>query len=375
MQSYEESVARLHNHIKLFHDESREDFGEVYHSLGLALSKLGNYDESISSLNKALDMMTKVLGESHLSVAETRLDLAKILEECGNIDEAIGVYDHSITTLQAASGVDSRVIASAYSRLGTLFEEKGNVEASLHSFKQALKMYSEISPGSESRAVAETLFNIGKIYDQMDNHDKATSCFSECVKIFRSNDEECAIIGIALGNVAKNYARKKQFEKAVELSTESLRLQKQFAEAGDIAQSLFDLAIILKSWGKADQALQFFDEALRTYEEAYGLDAIAVAICRHNIGIIKKTLGESEVALRYFGEALRIHRLNEGDNSLDVANNLFQIGQIYDSFGKKEKSLKCFEECLKIRQDILGVEHLEVLAAQRYLAKAMKYNN
>lgn len=376
LQSYEESVSRLHNHIKVFCDESHdcEDLGEVYHSLGLAQSKLGTYEESISSLNKALDMMTKVLGESHLNVAETRLDLAKILEECGNIDEAIGVYDHSITALQAASGVDSRVIASAYSRLGTLFEEKGNIDASLHSYKQALKMYSENSPGSDSRAVAETLFNIGKIYDQMGNNDKANSCFSECVKIYRSNDEECAIIGIALGHVAKNYARKKQYAKAVELSTESLRLQKQFSEAADIAESLVDLGNILKSWGKADQAVQFYDEALRTYEEAVGLDAIAVAVCRHNIGILKKTLGESEVALRYFGEALRIHRLNEGDNSLDVANNLFQIGQIYDSFGKKEKSLKCFEECCKIRKDILGVEHLDVLAAERYRTKAMKYN-
>lgn len=376
LQSYEESVSRIHNHIKVFCDKSHdcEDLGEVYHSLGLAQSKLGTYEESISSLNKALDIMTKVLGESHLNVAETRLDLAKILEECGNIDEAISVYDHSITALQAASGVDARVIASAYSRLGTLFEEKGNVDASLYSYKQALKMYSEYSPGSNSRAVGETLFYIGKIYNKMGNHDKSNSCFSECVKIYRSNDEECAIIGIALGHIAQNYARKKQYAKAVELSTESLRLQKQFADAADIAESLVDLGNILKSWGKADQAVQFYDEALRTYEEAFGLDAIAVAVCRHNIGILKKTLGESEVALRYFGEALRIHRLNEGDNSLYVANNLFQIGQIYNSFGKKEKSLKCFEECLKIRKDILGVEHLDVLAAERYCTKAMKYN-
>jgi tetratricopeptide (TPR) repeat protein len=286
--------------------------------------------------------------------------------------KAIAVYDQAITTFQTISDSDSLAIASAYTRLGALFEEKCNTEASLYSWKKALKIYSAKS-GSDSSEVGETLYSIGKIYDHLGNYDKSTSCFSESVKNFRSNGEDSAVVGMALGYVAKNYARKKQYAKAVELSTEALRVQKQFANAGDIAESLVDLGNILKAWGKTDQALQFFEEALRTYKEAVGLDAIEVAVCRYNIGILKKALGETDAALRNFGEALRIHRIKEEDKSLYVANNLFQIGQIYDSLGKKEKSLKCFEECLKIREEILGEDHLDVLAAQRLVAKKIKY--
>jgi tetratricopeptide (TPR) repeat protein len=88
-KKYEESIARLHNHMKLFYDESHdcEEVGEVYHSLGLAQSKLGEYEESVTSLNRALEMRTKLFGKSNLSVAETRLDLAKVLDESGNTDE------------------------------------------------------------------------------------------------------------------------------------------------------------------------------------------------------------------------------------------------------------------------------------------------
>ena len=286
------------------------------------------------------------------------------------------MYDQAITTFQTVSGSDSRTIASAFTRLGALFEEKGNVEASLHSWKKALKIYSNSSmPGSDSSVLGDTFFHIGKIYNHIGNYDKSTSCFSESVKIYRSSGEDNAAVGMALGYVAKNYARKKQFAKAVELSTESLRLQRQFANAGDIAESLVDLGNILKAWGKTDQALQFFEEALRTYKEAFGIDSVEVAICRYNIGILKKALGEAEAALRYFGGALRIHRRTDGDKSLNVANNLFQIGQIYDSFGEKEKSLKCFEECSKIREEILGKDHLDVLAAQRFITKKIKYFN
>lgn len=262
-------------------------------------------------------------------------------------------------------------MASAYSCLGALLEEKGNNEASLHAWKQALKLYSSNS-GSDSMAVGEILYHLGSLYDELENFDKSTSCFSESVKIFRSKAEDNEMVGKALGLIGKNYARKKQYAKAVELSTESLRLQKQFAQAEDIAGSLLELGNILKAWGKADQASQFFEEALRTYEEALGTEAVEVAACRHNIGILKKQLGESEIALRSFGESLRVYRMKEGDKSLHVANNLFQIGLIYEIQGES-KSHHCFEECLKIREEILGEEHFDVMAAQRLVNKTTKY--
>ncbi len=149
-------------------------------------------------------------------------------------------------------------------------------------------------------------------------------------------------------------------------------MKKQHARAEDIAESLVDLGNILDAWGKSDQAIQFFDEALRTYIEALGLDSVEVASCKHSIALVKKSLGETEEALRYFGEALRIHRLKEGDKSLNVADILFQVGQIY-MVGDKDKAVKCFEECLRVRKEILGEDHLDVLAAQRFVGKTSKY--
>lgn len=211
------------------------------------------------------------------------------------------------------------------------------------------------------------MFQIGKVYDQLGNVDKSANCFAETVKIFRAKGEENAMVGVALTNIGKNYARKKQYTKAVEVITESLRIQKRYAEAGDIAETLVELGNTLKAWGKADQALKFYEEALKTYEEAAGVDSVEVAGCKHSIGILKKEMGKPESALRYFGEALRVHRMEDGDQNLNVADALFEIGQILDSFGDYDKSLQCYEECHQIRQEALGDEHMAVLAAERYV--------
>jgi tetratricopeptide (TPR) repeat protein len=338
----------------------------------------------------ALDIRIKLFGKTHVKVGETMLDLGKVFEEWGYSDEvsfgtnemhvyvdliimflvrsiqAIAVYDQAITTFNKIPNSDFRALASAYSRLGTLFEKNDNLEASLHSWKKALEIYTSKS-GRDSIVAGEILYSVGKIYHELGNLDKSVSCFSEAVKILRPKVEDNDMIGQALGHIGRNYARKKQYARAIELCTESLRLQKQFSEARHIAESLLELGNILKAWGKADQAMQFFEEALRTFEEAYGTNAVEAANCRFNLGTLNEQLGNSQTALRYFGEALRVYRTEEGDNSLNVASSLFQIGQIYDSYGKKDKALKCFEESLSIRHENLGDDHLDVLAAQRFV--------
>jgi tetratricopeptide (TPR) repeat protein len=286
--------------------------------------------------------------------------------------QAITVYDQALTLFHDLPYRDFSVVAEAYSRLGAIFEEKDNIEASLHAWKEALKI-SSIKLGNDSIAVAGILYHIGLLYVQLGNYDKSTKCLSESVKIFRSQTEGDSMVAVSLGFIGKNYMRKKQYAKAVEVSTESLRLKKQHARAEDVAESLVDLGNILKAWGKSDQAIQFFDEALRTYTEALGFDSVEVASCKHSIGLLKKSVGDTDAALRCFGESLQVYRRKEGDKSLNVADNLFQIGQIYESFGNKDKSMMCFEECLKVRKEILGDDHLEVLAAQRFVVKQLKY--
>lgn len=109
----------------------------------------------------------------------------------------------------------------------------------------------------------------------------------------------------------------------------------------------------------------FFIEAFRTYEEILGPNSVEVASSRYNIGHLQKQIGESKSALIYFTESLRVYRLNEGERSLNVANNLFQIGCIYNDLGERKKSKEIFGKCLDIRANILGDDHLEVLAAAR----------
>ena len=88
-QQYEECISRLRNHLETFFDKTHddEDTAKVYHSLGLAHGKVEEYEQSIASLNKALNIRTKSFGKTSLEVAETLFDLGNVLEDCGDPEE------------------------------------------------------------------------------------------------------------------------------------------------------------------------------------------------------------------------------------------------------------------------------------------------
>lgn len=378
-EQYDEALRRLESHLEKYCDDDdlSESIASVHELLGVAHRNLDQCAESIASLNKALDIRTNLFGDNSLQVANTLVEIGHTMEDMSDdADDAISVYDKAITIFQKfTSDVDSRKVAGAYTRLALLLDDKGNHEASLQSLKKALKLYSECN-GTDSVEVAETLHRLGKTYDHLGNYEKSAACFTRCIKIFRSvGDEYGAYISQALRSVGKNYARKKQFAKAVELCTESLKMQKELSgevELVEIAHSLLNIGDIMNQWDKPEQALQFYEEALNSYEEVVGFDSLDVALCKYNIGVVNKGMGESEKALKCFGEALKIHRMKEGDKSLNVATDLFQIAQIYDSYGNKRKALACFEECARIRENALDEDHLDVLAARRYISTLRK---
>mmetsp|Transcript_32625 Transcript_32625/g.62834 ORF Transcript_32625/g.62834 Transcript_32625/m.62834 type:complete len:325 (-) Transcript_32625:522-1496(-) len=137
---------------------------------------------------------------------------------------------------------------------------------------------------------------------------------------------------------------------------------------GVVLQNAIRVLILDSHRNKKEQSLQFYEEALRVYEESDSADASDVANCQQTIGILQKGLGDFETALTCFGKALRGHRSAEGDKSLSVATDLYYMGMLYDSFGEAEKALQCFHECLKIRRKELEEDHLDVLAAKRFIA-------
>jgi len=94
---YEECIGRFRNHLEVCYEGSddNKEVAEVYHLLGLAQSKVEEYEESVNSLNKALNIRQTLCRNPDLKIAETMLDLGKVFGEWGDSDEVSPDTSHS----------------------------------------------------------------------------------------------------------------------------------------------------------------------------------------------------------------------------------------------------------------------------------------
>jgi len=202
----------------------------------------------------------------------------------------------------------------------------------------------------------------------MGEHDESLSCFTEALRIFKldsgNNDTNVSLV---LNNLGINHARRKNYAKAIELCTEGLRIRRlQGSSETEIADSLFNIGHILDEWGKDEQAMKFYTEALQLYRKSLGDEDIEVANCLQYLAAIYTRNESLDKAIPCYTEALRLYRLKHGNENLDVASTLYQLGRVHGKRAEYDKALKCFTECLQIRRDQLGDDDLDVIAARRF---------
>ena len=132
---------------------------------------------------------------------------------------------------------------------------------------------------------------------------------------------------------------------------------------------------ILDEWGKLDQAMKFYSEALVKYRLNLGDDNEDVANCVQSIGLIHIRNEKHNTAIPLLFDILRIYRIKGGSESLDVARVLFNLGRIYGKGADYTKALSCFKECLKVRMKLLNSNHADISDARKYVDTTEKKMN
>ena len=90
LEKYDLCIELLKDCLKAYckdGDEDKEEVAAMYHELGIAHKEVEDYEESITSLKKALDIRIKLFGTCDLKVANTMLDFGRVLEKWRDSEE------------------------------------------------------------------------------------------------------------------------------------------------------------------------------------------------------------------------------------------------------------------------------------------------
>ena len=157
------------------------EYAQASHLLGLALKKIGQYQEAVRALTESLELY-RSLGDEERAAAVI-MDMGNTLIDANDFPGAHECFDNAITyyTSVASQAVQ---LASCYNNQGYLLAREGRVREAIASYHQAIEELGELD--HDVRVLAYT--NIGVLTAQEDTT-SAVSAFQKVMELTRPPDD------------------------------------------------------------------------------------------------------------------------------------------------------------------------------------------
>jgi tetratricopeptide (TPR) repeat protein len=161
-----------------------------------------------------------------------------------------------------------------------------------------------------------------------------------------------------------------EIDKALEFCQEKLHVQKN--RLGDnhprVARTLMIIADLIKH-NDANEALQYYKDALTILENSIPPDYQVISDCLKNVACLYDEYDMMEYALRCYLKALELDRLTLSSDHTSIANSLRNIGLFYEKMNNLTEALRYFIESLSICRTNYGPENKYVKLLEADIAR------
>ena len=222
------------------------------------------------------------------------------------------------------------------------------------------------SAGASHMAKGEAAEQKGRYADALAAYQKAATLINK--------EKDPKAWTVPANKVALMHWHMASCEKAEELHTEVLGLrEKRFGpEAAETAESLNNLAQLLKDTNRLTEAEPLMRRALAMGEASFGKDHPKVAIRLNNLArLLQDTnrLAEAEPLMR---RALAMDEASFGKDHSDVAIDLNNLATLHKETDRLAEAEPMMKGALRIMEDSLGREHPNSVTVMKNLAILQK---
>jgi len=297
--------------------------------------------------------------------AESRLAVVKMVT--GHYDEAERLARHAIAVYRATYGSEAPEVAPLLSTLGNIQQETGHLSESLDTYGEALTIVTRIDGGEHVRTVTLRA-RIGDVQRAMRRFDEALDSYGTALRIERAQlPADHAIIGgtlIRLGDLQRRMGR---YDDADRSFAESLPILSKGMNSGQYAQALQFHADLAKAQGRIDVAIERYRASYDAFHRTVG-DGVYTWLTALKLaeGLIEAgKLDEAETLALH--ASTNLERVST-DNNYDTAYVSSVMGTLRRAQGRDAEAAEQFRTNLALLIKIYGESHFEVAQTRVSLA-------
>lgn len=184
---------------------------------------------------------------------------------------------------------------------------------------------------------------------------------------------------------ADAHRTKGEYEAALKLYLKALQIFEEVASKENIANILFDIAIVCGMAKKHQASIKYYQNSIILYKELKNNENLAK--CYNNIAKIYSESGDFELSIENLELSLELRK--ELGDTKGYLRTIENVGKVYEQQGHLTVALEKYQECYKIAQDLddkfsiqvalnnIGVIHYNINdydSALQYLGESLQIN-
>ena len=302
------------------HEGNRKGEAITIGYMGNAFKQLGQHAKALEYLQRSLQMK-RDLGD-RLEEGKTLVNIGLFYKETSDYPKAIEFLNNA---LSIAKETNSELIeAAALNNLALVYDELGEYRRSLETYQRALALYKEPSSG-----MGDVIGNIGGINLLLGEYAEALRYYERALAI----DEQLQLkpkIALDLENIGLSLIGLGRANEAISILDRAITLAREGGMKKDEANCRKARASALLQLGRYSEALEQYNEARKTYEEA-GANAEPsfkqeLIEALGDLGNLQMRLGDAVSAEKDFRRALEMSESIKHPRGVTI--NLISLGDL-----------------------------------------------
>jgi eukaryotic-like serine/threonine-protein kinase len=321
---------------------SRE-LADSLNDLGVAQRHKAQWDTARATLEEALAMRRRFLGEEDPKVAVTHSELGRVLLDQGHMDEAEAHHRAALAIRRKVLGPADHETATSMSDLGLLLRDKGDRAGAEALFRETLAVTRK-TRGPRHPDVATALANLALTVSERGDPAAAEAMLREALAIGQASlGRNHPANAQRLANLAGALRRQGKLAEAEARGQEALAISRPALgpDHPTVVRQEVILARIYLDQRRPADAEKLLLHALAVQQKSYSPSD-------WRLGVTQSLLGAAYLGLSRFAEAepylLRAFAIlpvtpgSEGQKDSEARANLSRLAALYEAWGRPEKA-------------------------------------
>lgn len=260
---------------------------------------------------------------------------------------------------------------AAHELLADTYDELGAYAQSEEHYRAALDIRKQVQ-GDNHPDVASELGNIAMIKETAGRPEEAKQLYQQILPILEADKTKQPELSSLLTNMGILYKSLGEFEKGLAFHQRALAIRRSLPEYGpdhpETALVMDNIAILLISWQKPQEAKPYLLEAHRILEKRLGANHVQTMKAVRNMARYYSEIGEVDKGLELGAQALTAFEQKFGSLHPEVAKCLNSMGRMYLRKGDLANAEAKVLAALHIRESLFGPDNPDTMLALNDLA-------